>query len=51
MAIFHNLFLQEIEYAEQNMGDYKLKYANDHVIPPELRVSTAKRRSDIILLR
>lgn len=34
-----------------NMGDYKLKTAGDYVVPEHQRVSTDKKRRQLLLLR
>ncbi len=37
--------------AEQNMGDYKLKTAEDYVVPLAERVNTTRKRDQLVLLR
>lgn len=40
-----------MEEATQNMGDYKLKSASDYVVGDEQRVSTDKKRKQLLLMR
>lgn len=35
----------------ENMGDYKLKTSGDYVVPPDQRVSTEKKRRQLLMLR
>lgn len=37
--------------ARHNVGDYKLKTAADYVVPQAQRVSTEKKRHELLLLR
>lgn len=37
--------------AKENMGDYKLKTSDDYVVPKDQRVTTAKKRRELLLLR
>ena len=40
-----------MEEATQNMGDYKLKSASDYVVGDEQRVSTDKKRQQLLFMR
>ena len=40
-----------LQQATQNMGDYKLKSASDYVVSEEQRVSTEKKRRQLLLMR
>jgi WD40 repeat protein len=42
--------VRAIAYAEANMGDYKLKTADNYVVPEEQRVNADKKRRQMILL-
>lgn len=37
--------------AEENMGDYKLKTSADYVVPEDQRVTTEKKRKELLLHR
>ncbi len=37
--------------ARENVGDYKLKTAADYVVPQAQRVTTEKKRQELLLLR
>lgn len=43
--------MEAIRLAQQKMGDYKLKTASDFVVSEEQRVSTDRKRCQLILLR
>ena len=40
-----------IREAQDNMGDYKLKSADDYVVPDHLRMNTDKARSKLLVLK
>ena len=40
-----------MEEATQNMGDYKLKSASDYVVGDEQRMSTDKKRRQLLFMR
>lgn len=40
-----------MQQATQNMGDYKLKSASDFVVSEEQRVSTEKKRRQLLFMR
>ncbi|GLE00532.1 hypothetical protein PINS_up009289 [Pythium insidiosum] len=42
--------LVAIAFAQRNMGDYKLKTAQNYVVPEDQRVNTAKKRKQMALL-
>ena len=37
--------------ARDNVGDYKLKTAEDYVVPEAQRVTTKRKRAELLLLR
>ena len=43
--------MEAIRLAQQKMGDYKLKTADDFVVSEEQRVSTDKKRCQLLMLR
>ena len=42
---------REFKHARDNMGDYKLKTAKDYVVPKAQRITTDKKRKELLLLR
>ena len=42
--------LAAIAYAENNMGDYKLKMAADYEVPEDQAVNSEKKRRQMVLL-
>lgn len=40
-----------IREAQENMGDYKLKSADDYVVPDHLRMNVEKARIKLLLLK
>ena len=40
-----------LQRARQEIGDYKLKTAGDYVVPESQRVSTERKRVQLVLLR
>ena len=40
-----------LEQARENLGDYKLKTASDYVVPEHQRVTTKKKRQQLLTLR
>ncbi len=40
-----------IRYAEQNMGDYKLKTGEKYIVPEDERVDADKKRRQLIMLK
>ena len=40
-----------IKQAQDNMGDYKLKSADDYVVPDHLRMNTDKARQRLLQLK
>ena len=40
-----------IRYAQENMGDFKLKTAKDYVVPEDQRLTANRKREELILLR
>lgn len=42
---------QLLEQARENLGDYKLKTASDYVVPEHQRVTTKKKRQQLMMLR
>ena len=42
---------KSLHEAKENMGDYKLKTASDYVVPQHLRVSTDKKRAQLLVHR
>ena len=40
-----------LEEARENLGDYKLKTASDYVVPEHQRVTTKKKRHQLMMLR
>ncbi|XP_019642802.1 PREDICTED: cilia- and flagella-associated protein 44-like isoform X3 [Branchiostoma belcheri] len=43
--------LADIKYAQENMGDVKLKTAKDYTVPEHLRMNAEKKRNQLIVLR
>ena len=43
--------LAAIKSAQDNMGDYKLKSADDYVVPDNLRMNTDKARAKLLILK
>jgi len=40
-----------IKYAQDNMGDYKLKTADDYVVPDHLRMNVEKAIMKLLVLK
>jgi hypothetical protein len=43
--------ISAIKEAKDNMGDYKLKTANDYVVPDHLRMNVDKARGRLLVLK
>ena len=43
--------LAAIKEAQENMGDYKLKSADDYVVPDHLRMNVEKARVRLLILK
>eukprot|EP00698_Gefionella_okellyi_P015023 TRINITY_DN4206_c0_g1_i1.p2 TRINITY_DN4206_c0_g1~~TRINITY_DN4206_c0_g1_i1.p2 ORF type:complete len:1598 (+),score=505.86 TRINITY_DN4206_c0_g1_i1:63-4856(+) len=42
--------VQAINWAEKNMGDYKLKSSESYVVPEHMRINAEKKRREMVLL-
>ena len=45
------LDVEEIQHAKENMGDFKLKSAEDYVVPDRLRMNVEKARGRLVMLK
>ena len=43
--------VRDIREAQENMGDYKLKSADDYVVPDHLRMNVEKARNRLLVLK